>query len=298
MSKLGFYILYILTRPLAILPLGFHRAMGRLLGCLMGRYRRNVVLVNLAKAFPEKKYKELSEICDAFYAHLGKVIAESIWFGGPGINKKLPKSHLVNIENPEFLGEYYDKGQMAFVLCSHTGNWELYGGLLSYCDPMLLKYGEKEVSLVYKKLSSQAWDLFMYRNRCNPVCDKKNYDGLQESKNMLRYVVSHRNERKLYFCIMDQYPYAGAAKVPVSFMGQPTYSMTAFPTLASKMAAPVLYLSYKEKEDGNYSMRFSTICEDASKMAVEDILKEYYNCLEEDLRAQAWNYLWTHKRWK
>ena len=27
-------------------------------------------------------------------------------------------------------------------------------------------------------------------------------------------------------------------------------------------------------------------------------MKLYYKHLEEDIQAQPWNYLWTHKRWR
>jgi len=40
------------------------------------------------------------------------------------------------------------------------------------------------------------------------------------------------------------------------------------------------------------------IAENASESTVSDIMTQYYKLLEEDLREQPWNYLWTHKRWK
>ena len=31
---------------------------------------------------------------------------------------------------------------------------------------------------------------------------------------------------------------------------------------------------------------------------VQAIMEKYYTLLEEDINAQPWNYLWSHKRWK
>ena len=43
-------------------------------------------------------------------------------------------------------------------------------------------------------------------------------------------------------------------------------------------------------------MRYTPICEDASKMSVQDIMQQYYKLLEQDIREQPGNYLWTHQR--
>ena len=33
-------------------------------------------------------------------------------------------------------------------------------------------------------------------------------------------------------------------------------------------------------------------------MTAQDVMKTYYQLLQEDIEAVPWNYLWTHKRWK
>jgi lauroyl/myristoyl acyltransferase len=45
-------------------------------------------------------------------------------------------------------------------------------------------------------------------------------------------------------------------------------------------------------------MTFVPLCDNAAESTPEDILKSYYAHLEEDIKAQPWNYLWTHKRWR
>ena len=41
-----------------------------------------------------------------------------------------------------------------------------------------------------------------------------------------------------------------------------------------------------------------TICDDASKMEIQEIMNEFYRLLEEDIRYEPGEYLWSHKRWK
>ena len=300
-GKIGSALLYGLTRPLAMLPLKFHRACGRAIGRFAGRvlrYRRDVVITNLARCFPEKKYAELTAICDHFYAHFGKVFAEAIWFGGCTDPQRLIRNRVVKLTNPEAVNRFHEAGRSVVVLSSHSGNWELYGGIKSYPHPGRLDYHENDICVIYRQLSSPVWDRFMSRNRIAPVVDKEHYDGRVESFRALRYILKHRDRLQMYIFINDQYPYTARARVSMDFMGQPTWAMDAAENLARHLALPVVYLSTREEEDGGYTMSFVPICDDASELPEGTVLHRYFDLLEQDLRQQPWNYLWTHKRWK
>ena len=69
-----------LLRVISALPLGFHYAWAGFFAWLLRdvmHYRRDVVMINLSRAFPDKKYKELKQISNAFYKHFGEVTAET-----------------------------------------------------------------------------------------------------------------------------------------------------------------------------------------------------------------------------
>ena len=301
-GKIGCAILRLLTRPLAALPLGFHRAAGRFFGRLAGgvlRYRRDVVMINLAKSFPEKSYSDLREICDRFYLRLGTIVTEAIWFGGCSA-ERLRKSGIGEITNPEVLDKYFEEGRSTIVMSSHNGNWEIYAGHVSFCAESALGYPENDMCVAYKKLSNPAWERFMYANRIAPVADRKNYTGLVETHQFLRYALSHKNTPKMYIFITDQYPYTAASAVWMEdkFLSQKTRTMNGAAALAHKLGLPVVYLNMAVKEDGNYSLTYTPICDDGAQVSTEEILAAYYRLVEKDVRQQPWNYLWTHKRWK
>lgn len=300
-GKIGSALLYGLTRPLAMLPLKFHRACGRSVGKFVGkvlRYRRDVVMANLARSFPDRKYDELTGICDRFYAHFGKIFAEAIWFGGCTDPRRLIRSRIVRMGNPEVLNRLFAMGKSVVVMTSHSGNWELYGGIKSYPYPAALDYPEKDVCVVYRQQASPTFDRFMARNRIAPVVDKENYDGRIESFKALQYIFRHRDRHQMYIFITDQYPYTSKSKVHVRFMNQDTWAMNASENLARHLGFAVVYLFMEEEEDGNYVMNLTPICDDASEMPEGEILDRYFRLLEQDLQKQPWNYLWTHKRWK
>lgn len=301
MKSIGYYLIKAVTRPLAVLPLGFHRAAGRFLGLLAGsviKYRRKVVIDNLSNSFPDKSHDEILHITKQFYRHFGNVIAEAFWYGGASL-KRIIKSHIVEIENADTLNSVYDSSDSVFVLLGHTGNWELTAGYINYAYGTPLHFSENDISMVYRKLSSRAWDEFINSNRLCHIQDKEHYDGVVETFSIMRYALSHRSDRKVYNFITDQYPYARTEKTPkIKFFGRETYTMDGAATLARKLKLPVLYMGMPRTEDGNYRMKFTVITQDASTMEPAQIMQAYYDLLEADIERQPWNYLWTHRRWK
>lgn len=300
-AKIGYGLLYAVTRPLAALPLGFHHACGHFFGWLAGsvlHYRRDVVMTNLARSFPEKKYDELKQIRKQFYRHFGNVFCEAIWFGGCRNPKRLIKSGIVEITNPELINECCDSGRSVFVMSSHVGNWELYGGYEYYAQNPKFHFDVWSIVEVYKRLSSPVWNKFIDTNRKAPIKDRKHFDGVVESGDIMRYAIQHKADFRLYNFITDQYPYTDHKVRVRDFMHQETYSMEGIVSLARKFKLPVMYLNMAEESEGHYKMTYTKICDDASTMESIDILNKYYECLEADINAQPWNYLWTHKRWK
>ena len=301
MKSIGYYLIKGITRPLAILPLGFHRAAGRFVGWLAGSvigYRKDVVITNLSRSFPDKSYEEIKDICKKFYRHFGNIVAEAMWYGGGSIGR-VRKSHIVEIENIDTINRAYEENGSVFVLMGHVGNWELIAGYVNYAYGTPLSADENDLSVVYRKVSSRAWDEFMNGNRLCHIIDKKHYDGVVETFNIMRYIFNHKSDKKIYSFITDQYPYARTDKTPkITFLGRETYTMDGAAAIARKMKLPVLYMGMPQTAEGGYKMRFKVITKDASSMDAADIMQRFYDLLEADLKEQPWNYLWTHKRWK
>ena len=284
------------------LPLKVHYFVGDILSWIAGklfRYRYDTVIINLSRSFPDKKYKEISAIAKEFYKHFGEIVAEAMWYGGSSY-KRLYKSGIVTVTNAEELNELYLSTPSMTVLSTHCGNWELLGGFLGYRTTSGEKVAirEEEISVVYKKLSNPVSDEVFKRNRVSPLeivgtkCEV-------ESSNILRYALSHKGERRVYIYPADQAPYWYAGKHPIGeFMHQQTNAMLGSMGVACKMSHSVMYLKMKRVERGRYEMTLIPICRDASQMAPEDILRKYYDLLQEEINESPYNWLWTHKRWK
>ena len=287
---------------LSKLPLSFLYRVGDFFACLAGKvmhYRSDVVWINISRSFPDKKYKELKAVYKDFYRHLGELIAEFIWFGGSTF-KKLRKQEIVKIANSQVLADMREKSPSVTLLSTHCGNWELMGGLPGYesADGALFPFSERDIYVVYKKLSSEVSDRVFALNRIAPL-EIVGTECEVESKNILRFSIANKDRKCLYIYPADQAPYKGTGKHPIGeFMHQPTNAMIGSMGLACKLSHAVVYMGMKRLERGRYEVTFTPICEDASQTTPEAILRKYYDLLEQELNETPANWLWSHKRWK
>ena len=301
MRKIGTALLRGILKLLGLLPLRVHYALGRGVAFLaekVVRYRTDVVMMNLSRAFPEYKYKELKALKHAFYLHFGDLVAESVWFGASDA-ERLRRQEICRIANPEVLSSLFDSSPSVMVMYSHCGNWELCGGVASYdYSGAEVRFKEENTVFVYKKLTSPVWDEVMRLSRLSPVLDQDAFKGYVESNDLVRFVLSHKEEKRIYCVNTDQKPYKFAkATCEVDFLHQHTLTMTAAAALARKVGMAVVYLNIRPESRGHYVWEYTPVCPDASLMSAEEIMKAYYALLQKDIEALPENYLWTHKRW-
>lgn len=284
------------------LPLKFHYFMGDVLSWLARNvlnYRSGVVWKNISRSFPDMKYRELKKVYKAFYRHLGEIFAEAVWFGGSSY-ERLRRHGIVIIKNPETVSEMYESSPSLTVLSTHCGNWELLGGLLGYETSTggRISFGEKDITVVYKKLTNEVSDRVFALNRIAPLTEVGTECEV-ESHNILRYAVKHKNEKRVYIYPTDQAPYYKSGPHPIGeFMHQDTMAMLGSVGVACKLSHAVVYMKMRNMERGRYEMSFIPICADASQMKPEDIMRKYYDLLEEEINETPYNWLWSHNRWK
>lgn len=300
MSNFGVKLARGVVKSVGRLPLKFHYAVGRFISWVLKdvvRYRRDVIIMNIARSFPYHRDWEIKPIVNDFYRHLGEIFAEAIWFGASDY-KRLYDSGIVTVTNPEVFNDLFNAAPSMTVLYSHCGNWELLGGFLGYrtADGTKVQLEEEQINVVYKKQSSAFANEFFKLNRVNPI-ERVGTSCEVESSNILRHAISNRKKKAIYIYIADQFPYQGSHEIG-KFMNQTTFAMLGSAGVAHKLGHSVIYLKMKRLERGRYEMTFSPICTDASEMTPEQIMRKYFDLLEDEIRETPCNWLWSHKRWK
>ncbi|MGE5317052.1 MAG: lysophospholipid acyltransferase family protein, partial [Chloroflexota bacterium] len=117
-------LLFNLARIISFLPFSWLYAISRFVAFFLRHvigYRKNVIIQNLSRSFPEYKYKQISSIANDFYLHFSDVFLEvvkSISLQGSNFKKRY------KIENPELILNYYQNDRNIIALTGHIANWE------------------------------------------------------------------------------------------------------------------------------------------------------------------------------
>ena len=281
------------------LPLCVHHFNAHIIGWFARHtYRTRIVKDNIDQAFPEKSEKERRKIFKDFYLHFGQIIAETVWFGGSS-GKRIARSKIVSVTNPEELVRLAKKKEGTIVMFAHCGNWEVLAGFPYFqYGGVQIPLNERNTAEVYKRLTDKVWDDIMRENRLHAL--SKGYDNYVETNSILRHILEHKDQGMFYFLSTDQWPY-GSAKgyTHVTFMGRKTRSMTAAAAVARKLNMAVTYLSITRNPNGKkYIVELKPIADNAADLPEQQIIEQYYKYIEADIYADPGNYLWSHRRWK
>lgn len=284
MKQASYYIITPFIFLLSLLPLSilylFSRGVYFILFYVL-KYRKKVVLENLHNSFPEKGEKEQQNIAKAFYKHLADLVVEIIKSFSIS-SKKLGKQF--KVEDPSFFDEYIEKKQPVILLSGHTGNWEWTS--LYFCLAFDIKaFG------IYRPLSDKGFDKLFFNMRSRfsaiPIKMRDTYKIMLEAK----------DEASVFALIADQSPPPeGATWLP--FLHQETAFFNGPGKLAIKNNFPVVYLGVEKVKRGQYIIHLDKITDNPKEKEPDDIIKAFSKHLENDIREQPANWLWSHKRWK
>ncbi len=292
-TQIGFLVSYGLLYLLGLLPLRVLYAMARLFiefPLRLAGYRRNVITTNLARSFPEKTYSQILDLQKAAYRHIGRLTAEVLRLLGASLKAR---QHCFSFPPSPFLQECLKQNRSVILVLGHYGNWEY--AQLGGCPPATTfgSYPLEQVSITYKRQHSGVSDRLMYALRT------RNKSGFKviESQDFAKHMFAHRHNPQLYCLIADQCPLPGT-RYSTTFLGQPTLMIDGPEILARRFGCAVAYAALEPDGDGKYRVKTVPICARPDDLPDGEITRRFAQLLEEDIRRQPEQWLWSHKRWK
>ena len=155
MHQLLYYIIII---PLSLLPHFVLYKISDILCVVMKdilKYRKDIILGNIKRSFPEKTVNQQLEIYANFYRHFCDLLIENL--KGFTITKTQIKSRL-KMSNPELVNDYFEKGKSIILIGGHYNNWEI----TAQGCPIYLKH---ELYAIYKPLKNDFYNNKMRSTR-------------------------------------------------------------------------------------------------------------------------------------
>lgn len=244
-------------------------------------YRKKVVENNLLIAFPEKSQEERKKIAKKFYRNLVDFFIESI--------------KLISISDKAFqkrcVGDFTEinaiaaSGTSIQLHLGHQFNWEYANRIYSQrvSAPILLVYmpiTNKSIDSVFKKIRTKYG---------THLIDATNY-----SRDMIRA----GKKQHVLAIVADQNPGMTERAYWLNFFSKPAPFLFTPEKSAQRSKIPVAFVSFKKIKRGKYKFETIFITQNAANTAKGELTKKYRDFLEQQIKEQPENYLWTHRRWK
>jgi Kdo2-lipid IVA lauroyltransferase/acyltransferase len=245
------------------------------------KYRRSVVMNNLALAFPEKTEREHRKIASQFYKNFTDSFIESVKLITAG--KRFVEKRSVG--DYELINRLADKGYNVNIMAGHQFNWE-FANLLYSLNLKIPFVG------IYMPISNKALNkiFFDIRKRYGTVLI-----SAQDFRTRMHAVFS---SQYLLGLAADQNPGNPSNAFWVEFMGKPAPFVTGPAKGAVRNNAAVVFVGMKKIKRGHYRFDASLIAETSADMTPERLTVLYKSELERTIRQDPPNYLWSHRRWK
>ena len=251
------------------------------------RYRKKLVRKNLTDSFPEKSAQEIRHIEKQFYHHFADLVVETIY--GYGLSENDMRER-VRFGNHELVKRLADERGSVIVMLAHIGNWEWF---TDYNRQYLERDGLVQGSVYRHQANEQT-------NKLMNMLRSKHGGILIEKQTILRQMIILRREGKkmVYGFLSDQKPRPNVTRYWAEFLHHDTGFLDGGEVLGKKFGYPTLYAYIRSPKRGYYEVQFETIAEDPATTAENEITALYAKRLEENIKEQPEQWLWTHNRWK
>jgi KDO2-lipid IV(A) lauroyltransferase len=221
------YLLYLLLRLLALLPLRLLHGAGALLGGLLlwrnGRTARNTA-VNLRIVRPQLDAEAQAALLRDVMRESGKSVTEIIKIWGSGAQRSL--GLIREVRGEALLDEALAAGKGVIIAAPHLGCWELLNYWLGSKMPLAILYRPPRIAAIEALLRKVRGALAPEQVRADGAGVRALYKRLAAGGTV--------------GILPDQKPRAGEGQV-VPFFGRDALTMVLLPRLAARTGATVLF---------------------------------------------------------
>ena len=268
LSLLPFFVLYLISDGVYLL-----------LYYVIG-YRRKVVMGNLAIAFPEKTIEERTAIAKKFYKGFADTFIETI--------------KLLSLSDKEFdrrcVGDFSAMNAMAAtgkniqMLGGHQFNWE-------YANLLLSRHIKIPFIGVVANVENKVLNRIYFKFRAR-------YGTILIPNSSFQRQMTELMKRQYSLCLLADQNTSPARGYWMNFFGKPVPFIMGPHKALVKYKPAVVYFTFKKLKRGYYQFEVCELVEDISNLSAEQLALKYRDFLEDVIRRQPENYLWSHRRWK
>lgn len=247
------------------------------------RYRKKIIINNIAHSLPEKSIEEQKKIAKRFYRDFSDYLMESL--KGLTISEKELKRRMKFV-NIELLEEQNEDRNIA-TLSGHVFNFEWLMSIVCHAKKFNGFY------YIYKPVENKYLD-----QQIKNVREKFGAKGISSKSTREIFQIPNDGKQILYF-LSDQSPKKGHKGYSLKFLSQETPVFTGYENIIKKYNQIPIYVDILKVKRGYYKAIFHRIYpRNGIQFEKNEIVHQFFDYLEQTIKKNPDNWLWSHRRWK
>ena len=243
-------------------------------------YRRKLVWRNLQPAFPEKSAEEINEINIRFYKNFCDQVVETI-----KLFRSTPEEISKRFEvDTSVYDRLFAEGKHVLQATSHQFNWEWGNWILNHHTRFHLR-------IIYMIQRNKSMERLVNEYRVRYGTELVPADDL-------KVMMTDAGKPSMTVFLADQNPSDRKRAAWVNFFGREVPFHRGLEIMARRKGHAVVFDEMVRVKRGHYKSVSKLAFADGSKTAEGEITEAYVRFLEESIKRQPENWLWSHNRWK
>lgn len=246
------------------------------------RYRRKVVTENLERCFPDKTPAEINDLRKAFYRHFGDIVVEG-FKGLTASHAELAPRYVVT--NAHIVADLASQGKSCVVMTAHYNNWE-------WALPATGHNTSAQIVTIFKPIGNPRINEYVRVHSANLnnqiVSIKQTAVTFERAK----------TETILFLMASDQSPSNTDRAIRADFFGWNLPCPHGMEVYSKMYDLPIYFAKISRVKRGYYELDLIPISENSAETADGYITQRYMSILEEIIKENPANWLWSHRRWK
>ena len=256
--------------------------LGNFIGRIFGPYFRSNIKIknNLKDSNIGNSDDDRKIIIKKMWSNYGRIFAEYMYIKSFR-NNNLQK--YIKITGQNILEEIKRNNEPVIFFSGHFNNFELMA--------MHLEKSEIDLAAIYRPLNNKFLNPFMEKIRKNYICKKQIKKGISGTKEILKYFKGGTS----IALMIDQRVSEG---INSRFFGRQALTTTIPAQFVIKFNCKVVPIYIERLEKFKFSLEILKPLEFSKNEKIETITVKLNEILEEMIKRNPEQWIWTHNRWK
>tara|TARA_B100001057_G_scaffold428099_1_gene453321 strand:- start:9092 stop:9946 length:855 start_codon:yes stop_codon:yes gene_type:complete len=242
---------------------------------------KKIAIQNLSKAYPKLSLIEKKTIIKNMWFNYGLILAEYVFIKNFRLSEKFYKN--IIIENQNELNEIKNNSKPVIFVSGHFNNFELMA--------MHIEKSGIDLAAIYRPLNNIFLNPIMEFIRKKYICKKQIKKGSPGTKEILKNF-----KRGTSIALMiDQRVSQGIAS---EFFNEKASTTTLPAQFVKKFGAKIIPIYIERIGLDKFKLRIFKSLKFSENESVENITLSLNKVLEEMIKKNPEQWIWTHSRWK